>query len=89
METVITATELARRLSDVLNRVRYRGEFFVIERNGESVAALSQVSVGPRLTLGQVLARLRDLERPDDRFAADLESIQAAQPEAESPEWPS
>ena len=35
METRITPTELARSLSDVLNRVRYRGERFRIERNGE------------------------------------------------------
>ena len=38
--TTITATELARNLSDVLNRVRYRGESFIVERNGEVVAEL-------------------------------------------------
>jgi prevent-host-death family protein len=38
--TRITATELARNLSDVLNRVRYRGESFEIVRNGEIVAEL-------------------------------------------------
>jgi antitoxin (DNA-binding transcriptional repressor) of toxin-antitoxin stability system len=36
----ITATQLARSLPDVLNRVRHQGERFTIERNGEVVAML-------------------------------------------------
>jgi len=40
VETTITATELARNLSDILNRVRYRGESFRVERNGEVVAEI-------------------------------------------------
>ena len=44
METKITATDLAKSLSDVLNRVRYRGERFLVERNGEPVAAVLPVA---------------------------------------------
>jgi antitoxin (DNA-binding transcriptional repressor) of toxin-antitoxin stability system len=40
MENLISATELARQLGDVLGRVRYRGESFVIQRNGIVVARL-------------------------------------------------
>lgn len=40
MERRISATELARRLGDILGRVRYRGDSFVIERNGDPVARL-------------------------------------------------
>jgi hypothetical protein len=32
MDTKISATELARRLGDILGRIRYRGESFTIER---------------------------------------------------------
>ena len=40
METMITATTLANNLSDVLDRVKERGERFVVEQNGERVATI-------------------------------------------------
>jgi prevent-host-death family protein len=40
----ISATELARKLGDVLGRVRYRGESFIVERNGTPVARLEPVA---------------------------------------------
>ena len=43
MEYNISATELARALGDVLARVRYRQESFVVERNGKPIARLSPV----------------------------------------------
>ena len=87
METRITATELAKSLSDVLNRVRYRGEKFVIERNGEPIATLAPAApVG--ITMQELAALLADLPRPDEGFADDLEAIQASQPRASIPEWP-
>jgi prevent-host-death family protein len=88
MESKITATELARNLSDVLNRVRYRGERFVVERNGESVATLAPATAIPRVTWHDVVARLGDLTPPSDGFADELEAIQASQPTAELREWP-
>ena len=87
METKITATELAKSLSDILNRVRYRGERFVIERNGEPIASLVPTApVG--ITMGELAALLANLPRPDEGFADDLEAIQASQPKASMPEWP-
>jgi prevent-host-death family protein len=89
MEKTITATELARSLSDVLNRVHYRNERFIIQRNGESIAAL--VPAGPQrgVMLHDALRALGELKMPGDGFADDLEEIQANQPLAEFPEWPS
>lgn len=89
MERTITATELARNLSDILNRVRYRGERFVVERNGERVAALGPVNAIKELTLGQLLNRLQTVPPPDDGFADDLELVQRSQPTVALPEWPS
>ena len=80
METKITATELSRTLSDILSRVRYRGESFLIERNGEPVATLAPARPLPAITLGEFLARLGDLSLPGEGFADDLETIQSSQP---------
>ncbi|MSQ15302.1 MAG: hypothetical protein EXR50_05515 [Dehalococcoidia bacterium] len=83
MTTKITATELAKNLSDVLNRICYRGERFTIERNGELIASLGPVSRPPAITIDELIARVGDLELPGDGFADDLEAIQAEQPKAE------
>lgn len=87
-ETRITATELARNLSDILNRARYRGERFVIERNGEAIASVGPIESKPGMTLAQLAEYLREHPFPDEEFARDLEAVQAAQPKAEFPEWP-
>jgi antitoxin (DNA-binding transcriptional repressor) of toxin-antitoxin stability system len=89
MERRISATELAKNLSDVLSRIRYRGERFVVERNGEPVASLGPVGAAPGITVAELFERLRTISRPDERFTDDLETIQASQPRVEFPEWPS
>jgi prevent-host-death family protein len=88
METTITATELSKHLSDVLNRVKYRGESFVIRRNGETVATLLPVKEKPGITAKELVAQIGDLSMPGDGFADDLEAVQAEQGIAELPEWP-
>ncbi len=88
METTITATELARSLSDVLNRVRYRREKFSIVRNGELVATLAPATPDKSVTLRELAAALQGLEVDGEEFARDLEEIQASQPEAAVQSWP-
>ncbi|GMU39589.1 MAG: hypothetical protein AMXMBFR23_04550 [Chloroflexota bacterium] len=87
-ETRITATELSRNLSDILNRVRYAGERFVIERGGEVVGTL-EPAARRATTFREVVAALGDLRMPGDGYADDLEAIQREQPPAEMAEWPS
>lgn len=87
--TTITDAELKDDLSDVLSRVRYRGEQFRIERDGEPVAVLAPANPPTRFTVNDFIALLTRLPRPDDAFADDLEAIHAAQGNAEAPEWPS
>jgi len=88
MATRITATELARNLSDILNRARYKGERFVIERNGETLATLEPATKTPSW---REFVEWWVNNRPDDKFADDLEAIHAEmnQPLPEPPEWPS
>lgn len=91
MERRITATELARNLSDILNRARYKGERFVIERNGEAVAVLAPPNIPRPVSLRDIADKLAKIPRPDPQFADDLEAIHAEmnQPLPEPPEWPS
>jgi antitoxin (DNA-binding transcriptional repressor) of toxin-antitoxin stability system len=88
METTITASELSRRLSDILNRVKYKGESFKVQRNGEIIATLSPATSTPGITAQELIARVGNLPLPGEGFADDLEAIQAAQGVAEMPEWP-
>jgi len=87
MATKITATELAKNLSDILNRARYRGESFIIERNGESVAT---VEPPPKqgITLEELVALINDLPPIDDRFADDLETARSILRDLDVPRWP-
>ena len=80
----VTATDFSRNLSDFLNRVRYRDESFVIERNHEPVAIVTPSGVPPTAvsadpppsqstaTLTEVAQRLARLAWPGDGFAEDL-----------------
>jgi antitoxin (DNA-binding transcriptional repressor) of toxin-antitoxin stability system len=78
MEKVISATALARRLGDVLGRIRYRGESFVIERNGVAVARLIPAGIDQHAAVAEALRRWREAAEPDPEFASDLERIGAA-----------
>lgn len=87
--TKITATELARNLSDILNRVRYRNESFKVVRNGEVVAELSPAQPEKRLTVGEFLRIWPALPKPDEDYWKDLEAIHNAQGILTPPRWPS
>lgn len=78
MEHRISATELARRLGDILGRVRYRGDSFVVERNGDPVARLMPLPDQSVASLREVLAGWRAAGAPEPAFADDLERVGAA-----------
>ncbi len=87
MATKITATELARNLSDILNRARYKGESFLIERNGEPLATLEPAK---KAITWKEFVEWWAKNPPDDKFADDLEAAvkEMRQPTPEPPEWP-
>lgn len=87
--TDISATDAARRFSDLLNRARYRGESFTIVRGGEAVARLSPPDRPEGPTLTSLSNALRAAPAPDDAFADDLEEIQRAQPGPGAGPWDS
>jgi antitoxin (DNA-binding transcriptional repressor) of toxin-antitoxin stability system len=84
METRITATLVARNLGDLLGRIRYRGDSFVIERNGVAVARLIPVAPPPPAPLGEALLAWC-AGATDSAFARDLEAVGLADVPAGNP----
>ena len=87
METRISATELARTLGDVLARIRYRREEFVVERNGVPVARVVPIQSARLGTLAELLTIWTSHE-PDSDLADVLERAGAADRPPENP-WDS
>ncbi|HEX6508369.1 MAG TPA: hypothetical protein VF221_12115 [Chloroflexota bacterium] len=85
MRVTISVTELSRELISILERVRRRGDSFVIEQDGEAVAALEPVA--EVATWSSIARELHDAPCPDSEFAADLEEIQRNQPDAPTDMW--
>jgi prevent-host-death family protein len=55
-EQILSVTEAARGFSDLVNRVRYRGESAILTKNGRAVARL--IPSGPlQITLGEFAKR--------------------------------
>ncbi len=89
MENVISSTELARTLGDVLARIRYRHESFLVERNGTPVARVVPIEpAGAGATLADALAAWCRAASPDPTFADDLVRIGAADRVPDNP-WAS
>lgn len=87
MESKITATELARKLGDILGRIRYRGESFVVERNGTPAARIGPVSPGGAVSVREALSAWVGAGT-DATLADDLERIIASDQPPENP-WAS
>ena len=77
MQHTIAATELARSLGDILARVKYRRDSFIVERNGTPIARVVPIeSAGAQATLGEALAAWSEIS--DLSFAEDLARVGAA-----------
>lgn len=87
MKSEISATDAARRFSEVVNRVRYRNETFVVKRAGEAVCEI--VPVHPATFTGRELVELlRSLPHPDKDYLDAVERHVRKQPRAEKSKWP-
>jgi len=82
----VQATEAARRFSDLVNRVRYGGESFVIVRNGEEVCKL--VPTETKVSLKD-LVEIVQAHKVDSEFSTDLAEIQSDQPSMPGDPWDS
>ncbi len=70
----LSATDAARRFSDVLDRVESEGESFVVVRHGRVVATIGPAVAGTGRALKDVLQK----HRPDPEWAAELRELRAA-----------
>lgn len=86
MATVVSATKAARTFSNLVNRVRYRGESFVVERGGEAVCQIGPVAV-PRRSLRDVVQALREGPHPDAEYLDVVETVVAGQPKLPKSPW--
>jgi len=77
MPETLTVTQVARRFADVVNRIVYRRESFVVMRGNRPVAEMRPVPAGVRL--GDLPSIIASLPRLDDAasFAADLDAARA------------
>jgi len=82
MRKHLTVTEAVRNFSEIIGRVRFHGERFVLTKGGKPVAELGPAGAAARVRLGEVpaiLAGLPHLEPEDaERFAQDLERSRQA-----------
>lgn len=84
--TTVTATDAARRFSDLVSRACYQGETFLIERGGRPVCQLGPVETR-RCTGADLLALLTRLPRPDEEYLAAVERYTREQPVVEPSPW--
>jgi antitoxin (DNA-binding transcriptional repressor) of toxin-antitoxin stability system len=68
----LSATEVVRTFSDILNRIRYRGEEFVVERAGEPVCFMTPAAPAKHLTLRDLAVLLREIPKPDAEYGSDV-----------------
>lgn len=84
MDKTVSATEAARKFSEILNSIKYRGDHYVIVRGGKPVASISPVETPVKEgTLGELKELIRKLPRLGDeaeRFEEDLKEIIKHQP---------
>ena len=87
MNEEISATYLAKHLSEVLDRVQVRGDRFFVHQNGETIAVIAPVPAARGTTWEEFSARVPDLKFPGGGFADNLEAVQAEQGLAEVFDW--
>ena len=74
----ISATEAARSFSDLINRVGYKGECFIIERGGKPMGELRPIATD-RFIGSDFLALLETLPRPAAEFLDTVEELTRSQ----------
>ncbi|MEE8429749.1 MAG: type II toxin-antitoxin system Phd/YefM family antitoxin [Candidatus Desulfatibia sp.] len=84
MEKYITATQAVRDFSELLNTIKFKGDHYIIQRNGKPIASMQPIKSAKNLkTLEELKLLIKQLPRLDDElevFAADIKEIWKNQP---------
>jgi antitoxin (DNA-binding transcriptional repressor) of toxin-antitoxin stability system len=86
MKSRISATVAARSFSELMNRVHYRGESFIVERGGKPICEILPASL-PKLSGAQLVDLLRSLPKPDKEYLAVVEDLTTTQPVVAKSAW--
>jgi antitoxin (DNA-binding transcriptional repressor) of toxin-antitoxin stability system len=70
----LSATDAARRFSELLDAVEHRGESFLVLRHGQAVARIEPEGAAN----GKLVKELLRAGGPDDDWASDLAELRAA-----------
>lgn len=82
----VSATEASRNFSELLNRIRYRGEIFVVTRGGQPICELRPAA--PTLFTGADLVTLfRSLPAVDEEYLSAVEEAAQSQPLLPESPW--
>ncbi len=84
----LSATEFAKKLSDVLNRVRYRRETIIVERGGKPLCQLAPVPTSLDFQLSDLVALLDSLPSADAEWSSMVARAASEQDDFEGFEWP-
>ncbi len=86
MKSRISATEAVRSFSELMNRVRYRGESFIVERGGKPICEILPARP-PKFSGAEFATLLRSLPKPDKEYLAVVEELIAKQPTVAESGW--
>lgn len=86
MRSRISATAAVRSFSELLNRVRYRGESFVVERGGKPICEILPAS-HPRFSGSELATLLRSLPKPDAEYLEIVDALATKQPSVADSGW--
>jgi antitoxin (DNA-binding transcriptional repressor) of toxin-antitoxin stability system len=85
VEKIISSTEVVRDFSTILNKVKFSGDHYIVNRNGKSVARIipmDEENLSNQLkNLKDMLNQLPKLDDELDSFSDDLKSICDEQPD--------
>lgn len=86
MKSHILASEAARGFSELMNRVRYRGEGFIVERGGKPICEILPAKP-PKFSGTELANLLRALPKPDEEHLGIVDDLIARQTTVAESEW--
>jgi prevent-host-death family protein len=86
VKSEISATDARRRFSEILDRVKYRDETFVVKRRGAPICEIIAVRTGT-FTGRDLVELLRSLPHPGKDYLNAVERHVRKQPRVEKSRW--
>lgn len=86
MKSRISASEAVRGFSELMNRVRYRGESFIVERGGKPICEILPAKP-PKFSGAELATLLRSLPKPDEEYLAVVDDLLTKQPMVAESGW--